>query len=56
MGRGIFSVVIGAVMIIGGLSGKLVLKGTNSGAGLAVIGLIVAGIGVYRIVEARKKP
>lgn len=40
------NIIIGLVMVIGGLSGKLALKGTNSGGALAAIGaaLIVWGI------------
>lgn len=47
--RGIISIIIGAVFIIGGLSGKLVLTGTNSHAGIIVVGCIIAGIGVLRL-------
>jgi hypothetical protein len=44
--RGIGNIVVGVVFIIGGLSGKLVLIGTNSGELLAVVGvgLIVWGV------------
>ncbi len=55
MGRGIMSIVIGAVMVIGGLSGNLVLRGTDSGGGLAVLGFVVIGIGVFRIVKANNQ-
>ena len=54
MGRGLVSIVIGAVMVIGGLSGNLVLRGTSSSGGLAVVGFIVIGIGIFRIVQANK--
>jgi hypothetical protein len=49
--RGIVNIVIGVVMIIGGLSGGLVLRGTHSGVGLAVVGVVIAGIGVFRLVN-----
>ncbi len=44
--RGIINIIIGVVMVIGGLSGSLVLRGTHSGTALAVIGggLIVWGL------------
>jgi len=44
--RGIGNIVVGVVFIIGGLSGQLVLIGTNSGELLAVVGvgLIVWGV------------
>ena len=53
MARGILSLIIGGVMVAGGLSGQLVLRGTGSGGGLAAVGLVVIGIGVFRIVRAK---
>lgn len=55
MGRGILSIVMGAVMVIGGLSGGLVLRGTSSGGGLAVVGFIVIGVGIFRIVQSKNQ-
>ncbi len=52
---GILSIIIGLVMIIGGLSGGLVLRGTDSGGALAAVGGIVLVIGVVRLVSAIKK-
>ncbi len=49
--RGIINIVIGVAFIVGGLSGGLVLRGTSSGVGLAVIGLIFVGLGVFRLVS-----
>ena len=54
MGRGIINLIIGGVMVVGGLSGNLVLKGTQSGGGLALVGLVLIGVGVYRM--ANNKP
>jgi hypothetical protein len=51
--RGIVSIAIGLVLIVGGLSGKLVLIGTNSGPALALVGVVIAGIGVARVIKAR---
>jgi len=56
MGRGILNIVIGLVFVVGGLTGKLALIGTNSGAALAVVGLGICGLGVWRIVKAPKAP
>ena len=44
--RGVGNIIIGIVFIIGGLSGQLVLIGTNSGELLAVVGvgLIIWGV------------
>jgi hypothetical protein len=49
--RGALNIVIGLVFIIGGLSGKLVVKGTQSGGALAVIGVVLLGLGAYRMLN-----
>ena len=54
MGRGIINLIIGGVMVVGGLSGGLMLKGTQSSGGLAVVGLVLIGVGIYRM--ANNKP
>jgi hypothetical protein len=50
--RGLINIVMGAVMVIGGLTGGLVLKGTNSGGALAAIGAFLILLGVYRMSQA----
>jgi hypothetical protein len=52
--RGIISIVIGAIMVIGGLSGKIVLRGTQSGGAAAAIGGVLIIIGIARLVSANK--
>jgi hypothetical protein len=47
--RGIINIVIGLIFIVGGLSGGLVLRGTGSGVGLAVVGVFITGLGVFRL-------
>lgn len=47
--RGIINIVIGLVFVAGGLSGGLVLKGTESGGGLAVVGVLLILFGLYRV-------
>lgn len=47
-------ILIGIVFIIGGLSGKLVLIGTNSGMALAVVGVGMIIWGIARLMAARK--
>jgi LPXTG-motif cell wall-anchored protein len=49
--RGVFNIIIGVVFIVGGLSGRLVLLGTESGIALAVLGLVLVGLGVFRLVR-----
>ncbi len=51
--RGIINIVIGAVFIIGGLSGKLVMRGTGSGIALTVIGGILVIVGLVRLKGSR---
>jgi hypothetical protein len=50
--RGIISIVIGVVMVIGGLSGKLVMRGTESGVALAVLGGVLIAVGLFRLKSA----
>jgi uncharacterized membrane protein len=47
------SIILGLVFIVGGLSGKLALIGTNSGTALAVVGVLLVGRGIYRIRKQR---
>jgi hypothetical protein len=47
--RGIISIVIGTVFIVGGLTGKLTLIGTQSGGALAVAGGVMILIGIFRL-------
>lgn len=47
--RGVFNIILGIVFIIGGLSGRLVLLGTHSGIALAALGVVLLGLGVYRM-------
>ena len=54
MVRGILNIVVGLIFIAGGLSGKLVFIGTDSGGLLSVFGLVLIGLGVYRISQGRK--
>ena len=47
--RGIANIIIGGVFIYGGLSGTLVLNGTHSGQGLALVGAGLVALGIYRM-------
>jgi hypothetical protein len=51
--RGVISIIIGLVMIVAGLSGKIVLKGTQSGMGYAALGAVVLVIGLVRLSRNR---
>jgi hypothetical protein len=47
--RGALNIVLGLVFIVGGMSGKLVLRGTRSGEALAVSGLVLLALGAFRL-------
>ena len=47
-----WNIIIGAVFVIGGLSGKLALIGTNSSTALAVVG---AGLVVWGIAQVSRR-
>ena len=47
-------IIIGLVMVVGGLSGKLVLVGTQSGVALAVLGVVMIVWGIARVAASRK--
>jgi hypothetical protein len=49
--RGIISIVFGLIFIIGGLTGKLHLRFTDSGYALAGVGVLFIGLGIYRIAK-----
>jgi hypothetical protein len=51
----VWNIIIGLALVAGGLSGKLVLIGTRSGPALAAIGAVMAGFGVYQLIQQRKQ-
>ena len=48
-----FNIVLGIIFIIGGLSGKLALIGTQSGTALAVVGVILMIWGIIQLKGSR---
>lgn len=52
--RGIAFLVVGAVLLLGGLSGRIVMRGTQAGIPIAMLGVVAALFGVYRLVLARR--
>lgn len=46
-----WNIVVGVVFVVGGLTGKLALRGTESGPAIAVVG---AGLVIYGIVQVVK--
>ena len=51
--RGVLNIVFGLIMLVGGLSGKLPLIGTNSSVALAAIGAAVLVWGIVQFVRSR---
>lgn len=49
MARAMRSIIIGVLFVIGGLSGGMVLRGTKSSGGLAVVGLVMIVFGVVQV-------
>ena len=49
-----WNILIGIVFIVGGLSGKLALIGTNNGEALAALGAGLLIWGVVQLVRAKK--
>jgi hypothetical protein len=46
-----WNIIIGLVMIVGGASGKLALRGTSSSGALVAIGVALLGWGVFQLVR-----
>jgi hypothetical protein len=53
MWRGIVNLILGGLFIVGGASGQLVFIGTQSSIAILAFGVVLVGLGVYRIVKAR---
>jgi hypothetical protein len=51
--RGVINIIFGAIFIIGGLSGKLVFRGTHSGAAIAGVGVFLVLLGIVRLAASR---
>lgn len=49
---GIWNIIVGIVMIVGGLSGQLALIGTNSGMALAGLGGLILVIGIGQMIRS----
>ena len=47
--RGIINIIIGAVFIIGGLSGKMVFRGTSSSGAIVAVGAVLVVLGLVRL-------
>jgi len=50
-----WNIIIGLVMIIGGATRKLSLRGTSSSIALVVLGVVLLGWGIYSKVRRKKE-
>lgn len=48
-----WNIIIGLVFLIGGLSGKLVIRGTESSSAAAIVGGALLVWGIVQVVRAR---
>ena len=53
MGTAIFNLVVGGLSIAAGLSGRFTFVGTNSSTVLVVVGIGIAGLGLYQLIKRR---
>jgi hypothetical protein len=49
-----WNLIIGIVFIVGGLTGKMALLGTNSGPALAVFGAVLLVIGIMQLKKSKE--
>jgi hypothetical protein len=52
---GYVNIIIGILFVIGGLSGRFALFGTNSPEALAAVGLIPIAMGAYQLYNNHKR-
>jgi len=50
-----WNIIIGVAFVIGGLSGNMVLRGTNSSGGLIVVGIGLVIWGVFQMSRNKAK-
>lgn len=49
-----WNIIIGGIFVVGGLSGQLALRGTESGPALAVVGGVLVLWGIAQVVRRHK--
>ena len=53
--NGIINILVGLAFVAAGLSGKFALFGTDSPEALAAVGLIPIAMGIYQLLQRRKR-
>ena len=46
-----FNIIFGLIALVGGLSGEMVLLGTDSGEALSIVGGIILAFGIYQVTK-----
>jgi len=55
MWSGILNIIIGLIFIGCGLSGVVVLRGTQSSGALVIIGLVLIGVGLFQMIRNKRE-
>lgn len=50
----ILNILAGVALVLGGVSGRLALFGTNSSGAIMAVGGVIAAIGIFQLVRAVK--
>ena len=50
-----WNIIVGAVFLIGGLSGKLAIRGTDSTMGASIVGGCLIAWGLFQVLQGSKK-
>lgn len=51
----VWNIIFGVVFIVGGLSGKMAIRGTDSSNGLAVLGGVLLVWGIVQVVKSKQQ-
>jgi cadmium resistance protein CadD (predicted permease) len=52
---GVINIIVGLAFVAAGVSGKFTLLGTNSKEALAALGLIPIAMGLFQLLQQRKR-
>ena len=52
---GFINIIVGILFVVGGLSGRFALFGTNSPEALAAVGLLPMAMGIYQLYNRYKR-
>ncbi len=52
---GIINILVGAILIVAGMSGWFVMRGTNTSVPLIVIGALLVAYGLFQMIPKKKE-